>query len=401
VEEEHRLSTVGAEPLARLVNHAAHVGEAGADRAQLLERHVGLAGNEPRDRGLARSGRAHEHHVRHVALLELAAQPSRVADEPRLALDLVEGARAHSVGERRELLAPDIRCGFEEVGHGCIMPCTSRAAATNPRHTVDMSTSDTRPQLAGMALQNGVLMIGPTSWAAAVRTGDGSIRTTTQQRPANGERVASEVPLLRGPVRLVNMLRVLPRLRRALPEARLGVESREMVAGVVLSTLATNVVRRRYGAGALAELVGSVASLAITVTAMRGGQVARYHGSEHKAIGGYEQERPAVDVSRVHPRCGTQLAIPMLVLTAAATQGALRVAPGSPQAARAIGQLIGVATATELFRAAQRGHGGVVARTFARAGMLLQRHATTAEPTPAQLEVADAALEALLVAERA
>lgn len=263
-----------------------------------------------------------------------------------------------------------------------------------------MSASDTPPQLAGMALQNGVLMIGPTSWAAAVRTGDGSIRTTTQQRSVNGEHVANEVPLLRGPVRLINMLRVLPRLRRALPEARLGVESREMAAGIVLSTLATSVVRRRFGAGAVAELVGSAASLAITVAAMRGGQVARYHGSEHKVIGGYEQDRPAAEVSRVHPRCGTQLAIPMLLLSAAATQGALLAAPRSPQAARAVGQLVGVAAATELFRAAQRGHGGVIAHTFARAGMFLQRHATTAEPTPAQLEVADAALDALLVAER-
>ncbi|MCW2955766.1 MAG: hypothetical protein JWO69_635 [Thermoleophilia bacterium] len=262
-----------------------------------------------------------------------------------------------------------------------------------------MEASERHPQLAGMALQNGVLMIGPTSWAAAVRLGDGSITTTSQRRPAGGEQLVQQVPLLRGPVRLANMVRVLPRLRRALPDARLGAESREMMTGMVLSSVAPMLVRRRFGRGPVAELVGGLASLATVSAAMRFGPVARYHGAEHKVIRGFELGEPAADVPREHPRCGTQLAVPMLLLGALATRLLLLAAPRSPGAARGAGQLLGMATATELFRATQRGHGGVVADVAARTGLAIQRHATTAEPSAEQLEVATAALDTLLAAE--
>lgn len=268
---------------------------------------------------------------------------------------------------------------------------------------MDMSDSKkTEPeqmQLAGMALQNGVLVLGPTSWAVAIRTADGSIRTTSDRRPSGGERISTRMPLLRGPIRLANMLRVLPTVRMAEPEARLGMESRAMLAGMVAGTIVTSRLRRRAKSIAVGELAAGAFSLAMTLASMRTGEVAAYHGAEHKAIGGYEQGIAAAEATREHPRCGTQLAIPMLVFSSIATQGALALAPRNPRAARIAGQLVGVAAATELFRAGARGHGTALATAAAQAGLKLQTHATTVEPTRDQLDVAEAALAALLEAE--
>ncbi|MCW2926317.1 MAG: hypothetical protein JWM86_285 [Thermoleophilia bacterium] len=262
------------------------------------------------------------------------------------------------------------------------------------------STDPDQPQLAGMALRNGVMALGPTSWAVAIRGADGEITTTARPRPRGGEGISTRVPLLRGPVRLANMMRVLPQIRRSVPGARLALESPGLIAATVASSIAAARLRRGIASPMLGELVGSASSLALTMASMRSGDVARYHGAEHKAVAGYEQGIAAADASRVHPRCGTQLAIPLLVFSSLATQAALAVAPRNPKTARAVGQVIGVAVATEFFRAASRGKGTALGRAAARAGEAIQLHATTAEPTREQLDVAEAAVEAVLAAER-
>ena len=54
-------------------------------------------------------------------------------------------------------------------------------------------------RLGGMALANGVLVHGPTSWACAVRTNAGELRVASGAKP----RITAERPLLRGPARLL------------------------------------------------------------------------------------------------------------------------------------------------------------------------------------------------------
>lgn len=271
--------------------------------------------------------------------------------------------------------------------------------AQEPEDDAAGEPCDDKLQLAGMALRNGVLVLGPTHWAVAVRLPDGSIRTEHRQRPAQGEELSSRVPLLRGPVRLANMLRVLPEVRRAVPEARLAIESPGMVANMFVGSLAAGIVRKRMGRSGMGELAAGGLSLAMTVASMRTGDVAAYHGAEHKAIGGYEQGIEAALATREHARCGTQLALPMVAFSALATQGAMALAPGSPRSSRLAGQLLGIAAATELFRAASRGRGTPLALAAARVGIKLQTHATTAEPDREQLAVAEAALATLLEAE--
>ena len=43
-------------------------------------------------------------------------------------------------------------------------------------------------RLGGMALRNGLLVHGPTHWAAAVRAGDGEIRVASGRKPDLGGR---------------------------------------------------------------------------------------------------------------------------------------------------------------------------------------------------------------------
>lgn len=272
---------------------------------------------------------------------------------------------------------------------------------TTPEQTPFEPSSDPdQPQLAGMALRNGVMALGPTSWAVAIRGEDGEITTTTRPRPTGGEGISTRIPLLRGPVRLANMMRVLPQIRRQAPGSRLALESRGLLAATAASSLVAARLRRRIGSPVLGELVAGATSLGLTMASMRSGDVARYHGAEHKAVAGYEQGIAASEASRVHPRCGTQLAIPLLVCSSLATQAALLVAPRNPRTARAFGQVAGIALATEFFRAASRGNGTALGRAAARAGDAIQLHATTAEPTRDQLAVAEAAVDAVLAAER-
>ena len=79
-----------------------------------------------------------------------------------------------------------------------------------------------------MALANGVLVHGPTSWACAVRADDGEIHVARgRKRLLPGNR-----PLLRGPARLLEALLVLPRVRRSLPEARFAFQRPKVLASL-------------------------------------------------------------------------------------------------------------------------------------------------------------------------
>ena len=66
-------------------------------------------------------------------------------------------------------------------------------------------------RLGGMALSNGVLVHGPTSWACAVRLPDGSLKVAAERKRIIGNKI--ENPLLRGPARLAEAVALLPSLK--------------------------------------------------------------------------------------------------------------------------------------------------------------------------------------------
>lgn len=174
-----------------------------------------------------------------------------------------------------------------------------------------------------------------------------------------------------------------------------------MLAAFAASSLIGHAVRR-HPSHALVELGTGAISLTAMLVALRGSELAQYHGAEHKAIGGYEQGIPAVDASKEHERCGTHLAAPMLVASAVTGALARVLLPRRPATARIAGSLAGIALATEFARSASRrpmqARGGL-AGIAASVGTSLQSIASTREPTAAQLEIAEAALAVVLEAD--
>jgi uncharacterized protein YqhQ len=255
--------------------------------------------------------------------------------------------------------------------------------------------TDEKIRLGGMALQNGVLVHGPTSWAVAVRTPEGEVKVASGSKSVRGAGVTN--PLLRGPVRLLDALVLLPRIRRARPEARLPFERPLVLGSMVASALAGRLLRRsaRLGPGTK-ELLGGVLSLLPATLALRGSTLAAYHGAEHISIGTYEHGEPR---GKEHERCGSHLVGPLLLTSAVGGALAGRAPARLRGVARVAGAVGGLAAATELFAWMVRHPEHPVARALARPGHELQHRLATAEPDPAQLEVAEAALAACLTLE--
>jgi uncharacterized protein YqhQ len=130
------------------------------------------------------------------------------------------------------------------------------------------------------------------------------------------------------------------------------------------------------------------------VLALRGGDLASYHGAEHVSIGTYEQDgRPH---GKEHERCGSHLVGPLLVTSIAAGTIAGRVPGAGRPAARVAGALGAVGASVEVFAWMARNPSNPLARLLSKPGHLLQSRLSTEEPSPAQLEVANAALAACL-----
>lgn len=250
-------------------------------------------------------------------------------------------------------------------------------------------------RLGGMALQNGVLVHGPTAWAVAVRTDNGELRVASGKKRLRGAGVKN--PLLRGPVRMLDAMLLLPRIRRAEPAARLPFERPAVLVSMLGAAAATQVLRRSSRLGPAAkELVGGALSLLPATLALRGSRLAEYHGAEHITIGSYEHGEPR---GREHERCGSHLVGPLLATSAAGAALAARAPEpvrGPARLAAAVGSL---AAATELFSWMVRNPEHPVARALARPGHELQHRIATADPDPDQLEVAQAALDACLALE--
>jgi uncharacterized protein YqhQ len=249
-----------------------------------------------------------------------------------------------------------------------------------------------RIRLGGMALPNGVLVHGPTAWACAVRLPDGRLRVVAERKRFRASDVRN--PLLRGPAKLAEVFAFLPILRRRLPEARLPFERPAVVAAMLGSSIALRLVRESGRIGPAArELVSGFLSVAPAALALRTGELAAYHGAEHVSIGTYEHGEPR---TREHERCGSHLIGPLVTTTALGNVLAACAPLHLRAPARVAASLGALAASTELFGWMTRHPDTALARALARPGHELQHRLATAEPTPEQLEVAEAALRACL-----
>ena len=273
-------------------------------------------------------------------------------------------------------------------------------------------------RLGGMALRNGLLVHGPTHWAAAVRDDSGEIKVASGRKPDLGAKAAEGVPGVRGIVKLAEAMAVIPLVKRALPEARLPMQDIKTLGAMGAAALGGTAIRsagmrktapptdpapakpasgKRPGmsAGPGREAAIALLSLAPALMALRSGDLAAYHGVEHKAIAAYEDDGDAAEATKEHDRCGSHLVAPMLTAAAVGNVAARRAGLRGPAAEAVVG-LGSAALAVEVFAWGERHPDSPLTRLLRRPGHEIQRVVGTREPTEEQLAVGRAALEEIL-----
>ena len=265
-----------------------------------------------------------------------------------------------------------------------------------------VTANDEKLRLGGMALRNGLLIHGPTHWAAAVRRPDGEIEVASERKPELAPKLAARLPGLRGPLKLAEAMAVLPLVRRRMKSARLPFEDLRVVSAIGASLLLSSLLRKRMRSSALREGVVQAIGAMPALAALSDRDLAAYHGVEHKAIAAYEQgvDDPAA-VPKEHDRCGSNLIAPMMLLSVGGTVLLERSVESPGPLARAAVGVGGASLAVEMFAWSDRHHGDPLAEAFHTPGREIQRHLATKEPTPEQLEVGIAALAEILRVEGA
>jgi uncharacterized protein YqhQ len=265
--------------------------------------------------------------------------------------------------------------------------------------TPDTDASPSKLRLGGMALRNGLLVHGPTHWAAAVRDDAGAIQVASGRKPKVRLPV-DKVPGARGVVKLAEAMAVIPLVKRALPATKLPFQNASVLGAVVGTTGVAALLRRRLGGTVGGEAAVAAVSLVPSLVALRSGDLAAYHGVEHKAIAAYEQDAPdARDAAKEHDRCGSHLMAPLLTANLAGTVVLRRLVDRPGPVHGAALQLASLGAAVEVFAWSERNAGTPVAKALQRPGHELQRVLGTREPSEQQLEVGRAALAEILRAE--
>jgi len=251
--------------------------------------------------------------------------------------------------------------------------------------------ADEQLRLGGMALSNGVLVHGPSSWACAIRHPDGRLEVAAELKRFRASEVTN--PLFRGPARLAEAISLLPRARRRLSGMKLPFQRPRVLTAMLAGAAAVQVARGSRLGPAAQEVVAAIASLAPAAVALRSSELAAYHGAEHITIGSYEHGEAR---EKEHERCGSHLLAPLLGTLAIGNALATRAPVQFRLAARGLASLGALAASTEIFSWMVRNPEHPVSKALARPGHELQHRLATAEPTAEQLEVAEAALTACL-----
>ncbi|MGE0028922.1 MAG: DUF1385 domain-containing protein [Thermoleophilia bacterium] len=269
-----------------------------------------------------------------------------------------------------------------------------------------MSDESRANRLGGMALANGLLVHGPRHWAAAVRDDDGRVIVASGKKHLFRAGPITDLPLARGLVRLGEAFAVLPSVRRGLPQARFAMEDRRTISIAIGATVAAAVARRRIRSVLAQEAVGAVAGLAPAMLTLRGSRAAVWHAVEHKSIAAYEaggadEVAHAHDHAKEHDRCGSNLILPLLVSSTIGNWVARRMLPGRALGGRTVIAAISIGSAVEMFSFSARRPEHPVSRLIHGVGHAMQAGFATTEPSPGDMLVGRAAMEALLRAEEA
>ncbi|MBV9214187.1 MAG: DUF1385 domain-containing protein [Actinobacteria bacterium] len=299
--------------------------------------------------------------------------------------------------------------------------------------------------IGGQAVLEGVMMRGISTWAVAVRKpapdqveADGSLDPTEAARgpiEVVSEPLVSWVrrhrllrlPIVRGVVALAESLKIGFSALGISANAQAQGHDEEIGRGTWLGTVVVSVTLAiglffLVPVGIASLLKGSLHPAIVFVLvekAIRIGifllylwlisrmrdlqRVFQYHGAEHKTISCYEAGLPltpenAAPLSRLHPRCGTSFLLIVMVVAIVV------FAPlGTPAwyilfPSRVVGIPLVAGLAFELIKLFGRKRDRRWAQILMAPGMQLQK-LTTREPDLSQLEVAIAALQAVLAVE--
>jgi hypothetical protein len=206
------------------------------------------------------------------------------------------------------------------------------------------------------------------------------------------------LPVLRGPIAIAESFVLLPMIRRALPQARFPFERPSVLGAIFGTALAARVLRRSRLSAGTKEIAAAGVAFLPAAMALRGPDLAAYHGAEHISIGTYENGcEPA---PKEHPRCGSQLIAPMVATSVAANVVASRAPAGTRSLARLAATAGAIGGSVEVFSWVARNPTHPVARALARPGFEIQRRFSTAQPSGEQLDVANAARDACLALEQ-
>ena len=253
-------------------------------------------------------------------------------------------------------------------------------------------------RLGGMALRNGLLVHGPTHWAAAVRNRGGEIEVASGRKPSLGGDATESIPGLRGVTKLAEAMAVIPIVKRNLPAAKLPMQDMRTLGAMAGAAMLGQAIRSSGARTFPRESAVGLVSLMPALFALRSGDLAAYHGVEHKSIAAYEQDGEPASALKEHDRCGSNLVAPMLGAAAVGNAAARRAGLRGP-AAEAIVAIGSAAVAVEVFAWSERHEGSRMSRILRRPGYEIQRVVGTREPTGEQLEVGRAALAEILRAE--
>jgi uncharacterized protein YqhQ len=281
----------------------------------------------------------------------------------------------------------------------------------------------------GQAVLEGVMMRGVSVWAVAVRKPEGDIEVTSEPLVSWAKRHRIlRLPVIRGVVALGESLKIGFKALAISANAQLDPEEQEEIGGftwgltIVLSLVlaiglffvipvgATSLIKDQLGSAVLFWLVEGVLRTAIFIgyivlisrlEDLR--RVFQYHGAEHKTISCYEAEDRLIPAraklySRLHPRCGTSFLLIVMVLAI------FVFAPiGLPAwywllASRILGIPLIAGLSYEVIKWAGKNRRKRWVRALMWPGLMLQ-NLTTREPDESQLEVAIAALDAVLAVE--
>jgi uncharacterized protein YqhQ len=256
--------------------------------------------------------------------------------------------------------------------------------------------SEERVRLGGMALGNGVLVHGPGYWACAIRDEDGELEVASGRKPLRAAEIRN--PVLRGPARLAEVFVLLPEIRRRLPKAQLPFQRPGVAGAMVGSAVGLRILRASRISLLMQEAIAAVLAVGPAAVALRGSNLAEYHGAEHIAIGTYEH---GSERAKEHERCGSHVLGPLILTSAAGSMLASRAPAEVRPLARAAAGVGAIAASLEVFSWMVRNDRHPLARALAKPGHELQHRFVTAEPSPEQLEVARAALAECLRLESA